>query len=204
MPAGGTGWHFRRRLHARKRTQRHSPATGSRLVDACARRRSGVRLPCGPPSRLRSEVAALGVFRASRGPQKRPVQTSANGRSCAEKPCPALAGQARADGWRLRELTVTPVAESPTRGPPHTREGGGHGEKKGNRRSAKAAGRASWLVPVQPTPRVFGESVTHLSHRAPTPHPLDKRVRPGERWPKLSDRREGGPRRWRASVWGLE
>ena len=49
MPAGGTGWHFRRRLHAQKRTQRHSPATGSRLVDAFARRRSGVRLPCGPP-----------------------------------------------------------------------------------------------------------------------------------------------------------
>jgi hypothetical protein len=63
--------------------------------------------------------------------------------------------------------------------------------------------KAERFIVMQPTPRVFGESVTHLPHRAPTPHLLDTRVRPGERWPKLSDRREGGPRRWRASVGGL-
>ena len=40
MPAGGTDWHFGPRLHAQKRTERHSTASVSRLVDALARRRS--------------------------------------------------------------------------------------------------------------------------------------------------------------------
>src|SRR5450830_830275 len=49
MVLGGARWHFRRLIHAPHRTQRHSLAIISKLVARFARRRSGVRLPCGPP-----------------------------------------------------------------------------------------------------------------------------------------------------------
>ena len=49
-----TCWHSCPAPYARDGTLRHFLAAISRIGDAFARRRSGVRLPCGPPPRLRS------------------------------------------------------------------------------------------------------------------------------------------------------
>ena len=59
--------HPRRRFHAWSRTPWPSAALISKLGDAFARRRSGVRLPCGPPAALTLRCRAAADSEERRG-----------------------------------------------------------------------------------------------------------------------------------------